>query len=74
MCCPGFAIAPGPGHRGGSSGCDAKLCSLAGSFQQCLIAGPGAFVVTANGFADYPEQIRRKLQREITRQVTSAAN
>lgn len=47
---------------------------LTAYFFENLIAGPGAFVVSANGFADYPEQIRRKLQREITRQVTSAAN
>ncbi|WP_223426481.1 DUF1194 domain-containing protein [Tateyamaria pelophila] len=44
---------------------------LTGYFFENLITGPGAFVVTANGFADYPEQIKRKLQRETTRQVTS---
>ena len=38
-----------------------------------LITGPGAFVVTADGFADYPEQIKRKLQRETTRQVTKVS-
>lgn len=43
---------------------------LTAYFFENLIAGPGAFVVTANGFADYPEQIKRKLQRETTRQVT----
>ncbi|MEP1585778.1 MAG: DUF1194 domain-containing protein [Tateyamaria sp.] len=43
---------------------------LTGYFFENLITGPGAFVVTANGFADYPEQIKRKLQRETTRQVT----
>ncbi|WP_299726338.1 DUF1194 domain-containing protein [uncultured Tateyamaria sp.] len=46
---------------------------LTAYFFENLITGPGAFVVTANGFADYPEQIRRKLQRETTRQVTSVA-
>ncbi|MEO0379781.1 MAG: DUF1194 domain-containing protein [Pseudomonadota bacterium] len=43
---------------------------LTAYFFENLITGPGAFVVTANGFADYPEQIKRKLQRESTRQVT----
>ncbi len=45
---------------------------LTAYFFENLITGPGAFVVTANGFADYPEQIRRKLQRETTRQVTQS--
>jgi Ca-activated chloride channel family protein len=39
-------------------------------FFESVIQGEGAFVITANGFADYPEQIRRKLQRETTRQVS----
>lgn len=39
-------------------------------FFEHLIVGEGAFVVTANGFDDYPEQIRRKLQRETTRQLS----
>ena len=46
---------------------------LTAYFFENLIVGPGAFVVTANGFADYPEQIKRKLQRETTRQVTKVA-
>lgn len=45
---------------------------LTAYFFENLITGPGAFVVTANGFADYPEQIKRKLQRETTRQVTQS--
>ncbi|MEL7100731.1 MAG: DUF1194 domain-containing protein [Pseudomonadota bacterium] len=44
---------------------------LTAYFFENLITGEGAFVVTANGFADYPEQIRRKLLREITRQVST---
>lgn len=43
---------------------------LTAYFYENLIAGEGAFVITANGFENYPEQIRRKLQREITRQVS----
>ncbi|MEP1199375.1 DUF1194 domain-containing protein [Tateyamaria sp.] len=46
---------------------------LTAYFFENLITGPGAFVVTANGFADYPEQIKSKLQRETTRQVTGVA-
>ncbi|MEM1073546.1 MAG: DUF1194 domain-containing protein [Pseudomonadota bacterium] len=39
-------------------------------FFENLILGEGAFVFTANGFEDYPEQIKRKLQRETTRQLS----
>lgn len=40
-------------------------------FYENLIHGEGAFVVTADGFEDYPEQIKRKLQRETTRQLSA---
>ncbi|NRB05282.1 MAG: DUF1194 domain-containing protein [Rhodobacteraceae bacterium] len=43
---------------------------LTAYFFENVIWGDGAFVVTANGFEDYPEQIKRKLQRETTRQVS----
>ncbi len=43
---------------------------LTAYFYENLIVGEGAFVITANGFEDYPEQIRRKLQRETTRQLS----
>ena len=46
---------------------------LTAYFFENVITGPGAFVVTAQGFDDYPEQIKRKLQRETTRQVTYSA-
>lgn len=46
---------------------------LTAYFFENLITGPGAFVVTAHGFEDYPEQIKRKLQRETTKQVTYSA-
>lgn len=39
-------------------------------FFENVLHGEGAFVVTANGFEDYPAQILRKLQREVTRQVS----
>ncbi|MEP3948021.1 DUF1194 domain-containing protein [Ascidiaceihabitans sp.] len=44
---------------------------LTAYFYENLIMGPQAFVVTAVGFEDYPEQIRRKLQRETTKQVSA---
>ena len=43
---------------------------LTGWFFENLILGEGAFVMTAHGFEDYPETIRRKLQRETTRQLS----
>ena len=43
---------------------------LTAYFYENLIEGDGAFVITANGFEDYPEQIRRKLQRETTKQLS----
>lgn len=44
---------------------------LTGWFYENLIHGEGAFVMTANSFEDYPEQIKRKLRRETTRQLSS---
>jgi Ca-activated chloride channel family protein len=44
---------------------------LTAYFYENLIIGEGAFVITANGFLDYPDQIRRKLQRETTKQLSS---
>jgi Ca-activated chloride channel family protein len=46
---------------------------LTAYFFENLIVGEGAFVVTANGFEDYPAQIRRKLQRETTKQLSVLA-
>ncbi|MEM9967572.1 MAG: DUF1194 domain-containing protein [Pseudomonadota bacterium] len=43
---------------------------LTGYFFENVIVGERAFVVTANGFEDYPEQIRRKLQRETLKQLS----
>jgi Ca-activated chloride channel family protein len=47
---------------------------LTAYFYENLISGPGAFVVTALGFEDYPAQIKRKLQRETTKQLTGLDN
>lgn len=43
---------------------------LTGWFYENLIRGEGAFVMTADGFTDYPEQIKRKLQRETARKLS----
>ncbi|MEM8579003.1 MAG: DUF1194 domain-containing protein [Pseudomonadota bacterium] len=43
---------------------------LTAYFFENVIVGTGAFVMTADGFEDYPEQIRRKLIREVTKQVS----
>jgi Ca-activated chloride channel homolog len=44
---------------------------LTAYFFEHVIAGEGGFVITANGFEDYPAQIRRKLQRETIRQMSA---
>ncbi|KPA21672.1 hypothetical protein shim_23790 [Shimia sp. SK013] len=41
---------------------------LTGYFWENVITGSGAFVVTANGFDDYPARIRQKLIREVAEQ------
>jgi Ca-activated chloride channel family protein len=38
-------------------------------FFENVILGDAAFVVAASSFDDYPDQIRRKLLREVTRQI-----
>lgn len=42
---------------------------LTAYFFENVIAGEGAFVISAAGFADYPERIRKKLLREVTQQT-----
>ncbi|MBO9400321.1 DUF1194 domain-containing protein [Shimia sp. R9_3] len=42
---------------------------LTGYFWENVITGPGAFVVTAAGFEEYPLRIRQKLIREVAKQV-----
>jgi len=45
---------------------------LTAYFFEHVIVGDGAFVETAINFDDYPEKIRRKLLREITKQTADA--
>ncbi|MDA7964047.1 DUF1194 domain-containing protein [Ruegeria sp.] len=42
---------------------------LTAYFFENVIVGEGAFVVSAAGFSDYPERIRKKLLREVTQQT-----
>lgn len=44
---------------------------LTAYFYENVIVGEGAFVETANGFADYPARIRKKLLREVTQQTAA---
>lgn len=44
---------------------------LTAYFEDEVITGPGAFAVTANTFEDYPEQMVRKLYRELTKVIAS---
>ncbi|MGC1505883.1 MAG: DUF1194 domain-containing protein, partial [Sulfitobacter sp.] len=52
---------------------EAEGSDLTAYFYEHLIEGEGAFVITAQGFDDYPAQIRRKLQRETTKQLSRLA-
>jgi len=44
---------------------------LTAYFFENVIVGEGAFVVSASSYEDYPDQIRRKLLREVTRQTAA---
>ncbi|QFT98222.1 hypothetical protein FIU85_12965 [Roseovarius sp. THAF8] len=41
-------------------------------FWENVIHGPGAFVITANDYAEYPARMRRKLLREVTKPISKA--
>ena len=42
-----------------------QVLDLGGYFEENVITGPGAFVITAADYEDYIQAIRRKLLREI---------
>ena len=50
---------------------EASEDGLAAYFFDHVIHGPGAFVVSARSFADYPDQIRKKLLREVVKQTAT---
>lgn len=39
-------------------------------FWENVILGDGAFVITANSYEEYPSRMRRKLLREVTKQIS----
>ena len=47
---------------------------LTSYYRSELITGPGAFAVRAADFEDYPERIKRKLLREVTKQIAVHSN
>lgn len=47
---------------------------LTSYFYDYVITGPGSFVFTADGFEDYPRQIRRKLQREVLDRLSHSSD
>ena len=42
-----------------------QVLDLGGYFEDYVITGPGAFVISAKDYQDYVEAIRQKLLREI---------
>ncbi|MEM7439400.1 MAG: DUF1194 domain-containing protein [Pseudomonadota bacterium] len=42
---------------------------LAEYYRDFVMAGDGSFVISATGFEDYPEKIRKKLIREVTKTI-----
>lgn len=54
---------------------EASEPDLTAYFYENVIVGEGAFVITASSFQEYPDRIRKKLLREVTRQsARSGAN
>lgn len=52
---------------------EGETAQLTEYYRRNVIAGPNSFVLPAFGFKDYPEKIRRKLIREITKQVAQGS-
>lgn len=51
---------------------EASEPDLTAYFYENVIVGEGAFVITAKTFKEYPDRIRRKLLREVTRQTAQS--
>ncbi|MGV6848734.1 MAG: DUF1194 domain-containing protein [Marinibacterium sp.] len=49
---------------------EASEPDLTGYFFENVLTGNGAFVVSATDFMDYPQKIRKKLLREVTKQTS----
>jgi Ca-activated chloride channel family protein len=50
---------------------EGETSQLTEYYRDNVIAGPNSFVLPSFGFLDYPEKIRKKLIREVTKQVSS---
>lgn len=50
---------------------EGETSQLTEYYRDRVIAGPNSFVLPSFGFSDYPEKIRKKLIREVTKQVSS---
>jgi len=50
---------------------EGQTAQLTEYYREKVIAGPNSFVLPAYGFLDYPEKIRKKLIREVTKQIAS---
>ncbi len=48
---------------------ESDVDGLVGYFRQSVITGPGAFVIRASDYTDYPRAILQKLLREVTDQL-----
>ncbi|WP_298260593.1 DUF1194 domain-containing protein [uncultured Litoreibacter sp.] len=48
---------------------EASDTGLVEYYRRFLISGPGSFAMQASNFEEYPDRIRQKLLREITKQV-----
>jgi hypothetical protein len=57
----GLAILPGPSVRSSPY----EIAELDIYYEQCVIGGPGAFIVTVDNMSQFPAAIRRKLVLEI---------
>lgn len=44
---------------------------LTAYFRENVIEGPGAFVITANSYEEYPKRMQMKLLREVAKQVSA---
>ncbi len=50
---------------------EGQTANLTEYYRAKVIAGPNAFVLPSFGFLDYPEKIKKKLIREVTKQVSA---
>ena len=50
---------------------EGETAQLTEYYREKVIAGPNAFVLPSFGFRDYPKKIRKKLIREVTKQIAA---